>query len=127
MMLRRPATKDLDVFFQQGWNGHDVDVLMTFMADDCIFESAAGPEVCGTRHAGRERVRQAFARVFDVFPNAHFGAVRHVVAGDRGVSEWIFTGTAADGKKVEVNGCDVFTFKDDTIAIKSSYFKNRTP
>ena len=49
-----------------------------------------------------------------------------MVAGNRGFSEWLFTGTSADGKKVEVNGCDVFTFANDKIAVKSSYFKNRT-
>ena len=51
--------KDLETFFGAGWNGHDVDVLMTFVSDDCVFESAGGAEVCGTRHAGRERVREA--------------------------------------------------------------------
>ena len=49
----------LERFFTDGWNRHDVDLLMTFMADDCVFESTAGPEACGTRHAGRERVREA--------------------------------------------------------------------
>jgi len=120
------TSKDLDAFFRDGWNRHDVDALMTFMSDDCVFESTAGPEACGTRHAGRERVREAFARVFKAFPDATFADARHFVAGNRGVSEWIFRGTTADGKKVEVNGCDVFTFADDKIAVKSSYFKNRT-
>jgi ketosteroid isomerase-like protein len=41
------------------------------------------------------------------------------------VSEWLFTGTTGDGKKVEVNGCDVFTFRNGKIAVKDSYFKNR--
>jgi ketosteroid isomerase-like protein len=99
---------------------------MTFMADDCVFESTAGPEACGARHAGRERVRQAFARVFEVFPDARFAEACHFVAGDRGVSEWLFTGTPADGRKVEVNGCDLFTFAGGKIARKSSYFKTRT-
>src|SRR5262249_37203507 len=63
---------DLQAFFDHGWNRHDLDVLMTFMADDCVFESTAGAEVCGTRHAGRERVRQAFAKVFPVFPDPPF-------------------------------------------------------
>jgi len=120
------TSKDLDAFFRDGWNGHDVDVLMTFMANDCVFESTAGPEVCGTRHAGRERVREAFARVFKAFPDATFADARHFVAGHRGLSEWIFRGTSTDGKKVEVNGCDVFTFENGKIAVKSSYFKNRT-
>ena len=120
------TVKDLEAF-GDGWNRHDVDSLMTFMADDCVFETTAGKEVCGTRYAGREQVREAFARVFKIFPDAHFGSARHFVAGDRGVSEWIFTGTTADGTKVEVKGCDVFTFRNDKIAVKESFFKNRTP
>ena len=119
------TSTDLDRFFD-GWNRHDVDALMTFIADDCVFESASGSECCGTRHAGRERVRAAFARVFASYPDAAFNATRHFVASDRGLSEWVFTGTAADGRKVEVNGCDVFTFANDKIALKSAYFKNRT-
>jgi ketosteroid isomerase-like protein len=47
------------------------------------------------------------------------------VAGDRGVSEWVFTGTMANGRTVEVNGCDLFTFRNGKIAVKSSYLKNR--
>ena len=120
------TTKDLDAFFEAGWNGHDVDFLMTFMSDDCVFESIAGPEACGTRHAGPERVREAFSRVFAAFPDARFGGARHFVSGDRGLSEWVFTGTSSDGRKVEVNGCDVFTFRGGKIALKSSFFKNRT-
>ncbi len=118
--------EQLEAFFDRGWNGHDVDVLMTFMSDDCVFEAAAGRDACGTRHAGRARVREAFARVFASFPDVRFDDAQHFVSGDRGLSEWIFRGTSADGKKVEVNGCDVFTFRDGKIAVKSSYLKNRT-
>ena len=121
------TTKDLDAFFEAGWNGHDVDLLMTFMSDDCVFESAAGPEVCGTRHAGHERVREAFARVFTLYPDANLGNTRHFLAGDRALSEWVFRGTTPDGKKVEVNGCDTtFTFQNGKITIKSAHCKNRT-
>jgi steroid delta-isomerase-like uncharacterized protein len=117
---------DLQAFFDKGWNAHEVDTLMTFMADECVFESASGPDACGTRHVGRERVRAAFARIFLAFPDVRFDDVRHVVAGDRGVSEWIFRGTGTDGRKVEINGCDLFTFRDGKIALKSSYLKNRS-
>ena len=64
--------------------------------------------------------------VFAKFPDARFSDTRHFVAGDRGVSEWTFTGTSADGRAVEVNGCDLFTFRDGKIAVKSSFFKTRT-
>jgi steroid delta-isomerase-like uncharacterized protein len=119
------TSKQLDAFFD-GWNRHDVDALMRFMADDCVFETSAGAEACGTRHTGRERVRAAFDGVFAVYPDARFAHTRHFIAGDRGLSEWLFTGTTAEGKKTEVNGCDVFTFDGDKIAVKSAFFKNRT-
>lgn len=112
--------------FAEAWNRHDVDALMSMMADDGVFEASAGPEVNGERSEGRTAVRNAFAAVFDAFPDAHWGGARHFIAGDRGVSEWTFTGTAPDGRRVEVNGCDLFTFRDGRIAIKNSYRKNRT-
>ena len=119
--------KDLEAFFDKGWNGHDVDVLMTFMADDCVFEGAAGPEACGTRYEGRARVRERFAgMIFADVPDVRFDAVRHFVAGDRGVSEWTFRGTTTGGKRVEVNGCDLFTFRHGKITVKSSYLKIRS-
>jgi hypothetical protein len=33
-----------------------------------------------------------------MFPDAKFSDPRHFVAGNRGVSEWIFTGTTTGGK-----------------------------
>jgi len=97
------------------------------MSADCVFEASAGPDVCGTRYAGRDAVRAGFAEVWATFPDAHLGNARHFVCGDRGVSEWTFTGTRADGPRVEVHGCDVFTFRDGKIALKDSYRKNRPP
>lgn len=113
--------------FADAWNRHDVDALMAFMSDDCVFEASAGPDVAGTRHVGVEAVRAGFAEVWATFPDAHWGHARHFVCGDRGVSEWTFTGTRADGARVEVHGCDVFTFRGGKIALKNSYRKNRPP
>ncbi len=119
------TVEDLQAF-ADSWNAHDVDALMTFMSDDPIFASSAGPDIDGTHYAGREAVREGFAAVFETFPDAHWGNARHFVYGDRGVSEWIFTGSRADGVRVEVHGLDLFTFKDGKIAVKDSYRKNRT-
>ena len=100
--------KDLEAF-ADGWNRHDVDFLMTFMAEECVFETCEG-----------------YAGVFRRFRDVHFSNARHFVTGDRGLSEWLFTATTADGKKIEVTGCDVFTFKSGKIAVKNSYLKSRT-
>jgi len=117
--------KDLEAF-AEGWNRHDVDFLMTFMAEDCVFETSSGPDAFGKRYIGRDQVREGFTGVFRRFPDVHFGDARHFASGDRGLSEWLFTATTSDGKKIEVTGCDVFTFKGNKIAVKNSYLKNRT-
>jgi len=113
--------------FADAWNRHDVESLMSFMTEDCVFEASAGSDVCGTRYAGSEAVRAGFAEVWAIFPDAHWGHARHFVHGERGVSEWTFTGTRADGTYVEVHGRDLFTFRDGKIALKNSYRKNRPP
>ena len=120
------TTVDLQAF-ADAWNRHDIDAIMAFMTEDCVFEASAGPDVCGTRYAGQESVRAGFAEVWATFPDAQWRNARHFVQGDRGVSEWTFTGTRADGSRVEVHGCDLFTFRDGRIALKNSYRKNRPP
>lgn len=112
--------------FAAAWNRHDVDALMSMMTDDGVFQASAGGDVDGERHEGPRAVRAAYQAVFAQFPDAHWGRARHFVAGDRGVSEWTFTGTRPDGTRVEVNGCDLFTLRGGRIAVKNSFRKNRS-
>ena len=119
------VTLELLQAFAEAWNRHDVDALIAFMTEDCVFEASAGAEVCDRRYAGRAAVRAGFMEVWAIFPDAHWGNARHFVQGDRGVSKWVFTGTQADGRRVEVQGCDLFTFRDGKIARKNSFRKNR--
>lgn len=111
--------------FADAFNRHDAEALMRFMTDDCVFQASAGPEACGARYAGQQAVRAAFSEVWKDFPDARWRSPRHFVCGDRGVSEWTFTGTRADGTRVEVDGCDLFSFRDGRIAVKNSFRKNR--
>lgn len=120
-----PIAVELLERFAEAWNRHDLDALMSMMSDDCVFEASAGPEASGRRSEGREEVRAAYAAVFETYPDARWADSRHVMFGDRGLSEWTFTGTPRDGKRVEVNGCDLLTFRDGRIAVKNSYRKNR--
>ena len=113
--------------FGDAWNRHDLDALMSMMTDDGVFEASAGADVNGQRSEGTQAVRAAYAAMFETFPDAHWANARHFVADNRGVSEWTFIGTRPDGTRVEVTGCDLFTFRDGKIAIKNSFRKNRPP
>ena len=112
--------------FAKAFNRHDRAALESMMTEDGVFEASAGPEAFGVRHAGRAAVGKAFAAVWDTYPDAIWDNAKHTVAGDRGFSEWTFRGTDAKGNRVEVNGCDLFMFRDGKIARKDSFRKNRT-
>jgi steroid delta-isomerase-like uncharacterized protein len=113
--------------FAAAWNRHDIDALMACMTEDCVFDASAGPDVDGTHYAGADQVRAGYIEVWTRYPDAHWGGARHFCCGERGVSEWTFTGTSIEGQRVEVNGCDIFTFRGGKIAVKNSYRKNRPP
>jgi len=119
------VTVEFLVAFADAWNRHDVDDLMSFMTEDCIFESSGGEDPCGTRFEDADAVRKGYAKAWKDFPDAQWNNARHFVQGNQGISEWIFTGTNSEGKCSEVNGCDIFTFRDGKIVVKNSYRKNR--
>jgi len=121
------VTEDYLQSFADAFNAHDIKAIMSHMTDDCVFEASAGQDFDGEKITGQVQVRKAFENVFATFPDAHWGNPRHFILGNRGFSEWIFTGTKLDGTKVEVTGCDLFTFENGKIAIKNSYRKNRLP
>ena len=113
------------VQFNAAWNRHDIEALMGFMAADCVFHGVAGPDLLGRSFVGREAVREGFMLAWQNFPDAQWLDGDHFVQGDRGVSESTFSGTRADGMRVEARMVDVFTFKDGKIAVKNAYRKDR--
>jgi ketosteroid isomerase-like protein len=86
----------------------DLDRIMAFFADDCVPEMPKGSQPWGTRLEGRNAVRQGLASRFEGLPEVHYGDEEHFVDADRktGISKWTLIGTARDGKRLEVTGCD---------------------
>jgi ketosteroid isomerase-like protein len=123
----KEVTVDFLQSFADAFNAHDIKAIMSHMTDDCVFEASAGPDSNGEKFTGNKQVAKAFEDVFATFHDAHWGNPIHFISGSRGFSEWTFTGTRSDGTKVEVTGCDLFTFRDGKILIKNSYRKNRLP
>lgn len=112
----------------EAFNRHDLDAIMTHFAEECVFESPRGPNPWGNRFEGLDQVRQGLAARFEGIPDVHYGDETHFVAADRGVSEWTLTGTTTAGDRIEVRGCDLWTFAEDgRIVRKDSYWKLREP
>ena len=105
---------------------HDLDGIMVNFADDAVFEGPRGTEPWGTRWVGREEVREGFAARFAGIPDVRYQHDQHFVDGDRGASEWTLSGTTTDGQRIEVRGCDLWTFRDGKVVRKDSFWKIRT-
>jgi ketosteroid isomerase-like protein len=106
------------------FNRHDLDAIMNFFAEDCVCEMPRGADPWGTRFTGREAVRSALAGRLNGIPDVHYGEDRHWLCGDRGVSEWLLTGTTTSGQSLRVRGCDLWTFGEDgQVVRKDSYWK----
>jgi steroid delta-isomerase-like uncharacterized protein len=122
-----PVDAQMLADFATAWNRHDIDALMSFMADDCEFHAVAGPDLLGRSFVGRDAVREGFQLAWTTFPDAAWLDGEHFVAGERGVSESTFRGTRADGTRIEARMVDVFTFRDGRIAVKNAFRKDRPP
>lgn len=113
--------------FAEAWNRHDLEGLLALCIEDCVFETAAGPLACGTRHAGKDALRAAFPAAWRTWPDARWEEATHVVApGGRAFSEWTFRGTDARGVATELRGVDLFEIRDGLIARKDTFRKRRT-
>ena len=123
-MSQQLTAADLAATFD-AFNRHDVDAVMTHFADDCVFYTVAGDEVYGGKVEGAAAIAKAFSGVWAAMPDAHWDHHSHFVAGDRAVSEWTFSGTDRDGRRVEAEGADLFTLHDGKIIVKQALRKQR--
>ncbi|HUF55885.1 MAG TPA: nuclear transport factor 2 family protein [Thermohalobaculum sp.] len=110
--------------FAEASNRHDADAILAAMTPDCVFAQFAGSDEGGLRFEGQTAVRSAIEELFATFPDAQWRDPVHFVAGDRGLSQWLYTATGPDGA-VAARGCDVFTFRGGLIAVKDSYRKQQ--
>ena len=121
--LTKTVTADTLKQILDAFNRHDLDAIMDFFADDCSFDFPKGPEPYGQRFIGKAKVREALAGRFKGIPDVHYGEDSHWVAGDRGVSEWLLTGTSLSGVQIKVRGCDLWEFRNGKVVRKDSYWK----
>ena len=117
------ATVELLEAIGDAFNRHDVEGILSFFADDGVFDQPVGAEIWGHRYSGKDEIRQAFSTLFMNIPDIHWEPVRNWVSGDMGCSEWRRTGVTTNGDAQDWLGCDLFTFRDGLVIKKDSYFK----
>ena len=117
------VTNELLKGFLEAFNRHDLDSIMDYFAEDCVFYMPRGSTPRGDCYIGKEKVRAGLAKRFEGIPDVQYGEDKHWVCVDFGVSEWTLTGTMLSGKKIEVRGVDLLEFAEGKITRKDSFWK----
>ncbi|MBM3940425.1 MAG: nuclear transport factor 2 family protein [SAR202 cluster bacterium] len=108
--------------FNDVFNTHDVDAIMGFFTDDCLFESIS-PAPDGSRAQGQAEVRAFWDSFFRDNPTAYFETEELFGASDRYVVRWRFTWRGTDGGRGYVRGADIMRLRDGKVAEKLAYVK----
>ena len=114
--------------YNDAWNAHDLETIMSMHAPDMVFENHTAGE-----SAQGEEARAHIGAIFETWPDINFSTRRAYVRDGLVVQEWTATATHANemrrgdlvaeptGKKVTWDGLDVIPFEDGLVKRKDVY------
>ena len=108
------------------YNRNDIDAVMSFFAEDAVFDHAAGPDVNGTRFIGLVRIRGIFQGLCDKVEIVNWTPIDTRVSGDKAYCEFHRVAKLKSGEVQDFLSIDVLTFREGLIIHKDTFYKNRT-
>jgi steroid delta-isomerase-like uncharacterized protein len=114
--------------YNEAWNAHDLDAVLSMHAPDMVFENHTAGE-----SASGEQVREHIGAIFETWPDIEFSTRRLYLRDGLVVQEWTATATHAKtmrrgdlvaeptGKTVTWDGLDVIPFEDGRVKRKDVY------
>ena len=128
----RQALEKLVIDFTEAFNKEDIDEVMSYFADDAIYD-----EFNAVRHVGKEAIRAAFVPQFrgdygrmrfhtedmfvDVGPNSGTG-----LGTGKALIRWLLTFEETE-RAYGWRGLDILHFNDGRLTEKHTYAKARSP
>jgi steroid delta-isomerase-like uncharacterized protein len=114
--------------YNDAWNNHDLDAIVSMHAPDMTFENHTAGEV-----AEGDAVRRHIATIFETWPDIRFTTRRLYVRDGVVTQEWTATAThrstmrrgdlvvQSTGKNIEWRGVDVIPFENGLVKRKDVY------
>lgn len=122
--MDRQQLTELTIRFMDAFNRNDLDTVMSFFAEDAIYD-----EFNGKRNEGRTAIRAAFTPQF----SGVFGAMQFLdedlfIDADAGkvMASWRCT-LEVQGKPTAWRGLDLLLFHGDKLVRKITYAKAKAP
>ncbi len=122
--MERKQLEDLVVRFTEAFNRDDLDGVMSFMAEDAIYD-----EFTGRLNRGKQAIRAAFEPQF----RGDYGKIRFRTEdlfvdpeSGKALIRWLCT-LENDGRSSAWRGLDILRFEDGLLVEKHTYAKARVP
>jgi len=122
--MERQQLIELAARFVDAFNRNDLDAVMSFFADDAVYD-----EFNGTRNEGKEAIRAAFTPQFTgAFGKMQFLDEDLFVDADteKVMASWRCT-LEVKGRPTSWRGLDLLHFKGDKLVHKLTYAKAKVP
>jgi steroid delta-isomerase-like uncharacterized protein len=114
--------------YNEAWNAHDLDAIVSMHASDMVFANHTAGE-----SASGGKVREHIGAIFETWPDIEFATRRLYVRDGLVVQEWTATAThdktmrrgeleaEPTGRTVSWDGLDVIPFEDGLVKRKDVY------
>jgi ketosteroid isomerase-like protein len=122
--MERKQLEDLVIRFTEAFNRADLDGVMSFMAEDAIYD-----EFNGSLNRGKQAIREAFVPQF----RGDYGRIRFQTEdlfvdpeSGKALIRWLCT-LDSEGRSSGWRGLDVLRFENGLLAEKHTYAKAQVP
>jgi uncharacterized protein len=111
-----PTLEDVIDAYNEAWNKHDLEGIVSLHAPDMVFENWNAGE-----RAEGDQVRAHIGEIFENWPDLRFTGRSLYVGEDFVVQEWTAYATHPNGTELSWEGVDIFPFRNGKILRKDVY------
>jgi steroid delta-isomerase-like uncharacterized protein len=116
--------------WNEAWNAHEVERILSYFTDDIVFEDLGGARVM----RGKEEMRTWINETLSAFPDFRTDLKSLFVSGEWAGSEWVASGTfkgqlprlKPTGKSYSVRGASIMELHDGKIKRNADYYDSAT-
>ena len=107
--------------YMNAWNSGDLDRVMSFLAEDCVYHNVPVPEVCG-----KKNILAAFIQFAQHMTGIELIILNDAATGDVVMNDRIDRFTLKNGKTLDLPVAGVFKLRDGKIVLHKDYFNYPT-
>ncbi len=111
-------SQDLLETMVEAYNARDLDAVMSFFAEDAVFDWFNGQ-----RFEGKAAIRAVMANAFDAVDALHYEATDTRIVGDKAICEQLRSMTTKRGDQSSIPIVDILTFRNGLIVLKDTFYK----